>query len=175
MKFFMDIMMEGRNGIETGQELYSRNHSAKIIYITNFGQYCMDAVNTVHAFAFLEMPVSAEALEEQLQAFLRQYRKEEVRLEFQIAMMKFTPVLSHLRQIMLLSFFNGYIIIEMEEKTKKNFVTAVLVQMRKRLGVYYEDKRRIAGMSRSYHGIYHRQQMEAADYAESPCASLAFQ
>ena len=79
---FMDIMMEGRNGIETGQELYSRNHSAKIIYTTNFGQYCMDAVNTVHAFAFLEKPVSAEALEEQLQAFLRQYQKEEVRLEF---------------------------------------------------------------------------------------------
>ena len=79
---FMDIMMEGRNGIETGQELYSRNHSAKIIYTTNFGQYCMDAVNTVHAFAFLDKPVSTEALEEQLQAFLRQYQKEEVRLEF---------------------------------------------------------------------------------------------
>ena len=79
---FMDIMMEGRNGIETGQELYSRNQSTKIIYTTNYGQYCMDAVNTVHAFAFLEKPVSAGALEEQLQAFLRQYQKEEVRLEF---------------------------------------------------------------------------------------------
>lgn len=79
---FMDIIMEGRNGIETGQELYSRNHSAKIIYTTNYGQYCMDAVNTVHAFAFLEKPVSEEALEEQLQAFLKQYRKDEVRLEF---------------------------------------------------------------------------------------------
>lgn len=79
---FMDIMMEGRNGIETGQELYNKDHSIKIIYTTNFGQYCMDAVNTVHAFAFLEKPVSAEALEEQLRAFLRQYRKEKVRLEF---------------------------------------------------------------------------------------------
>ncbi|NBJ94783.1 LytR/AlgR family response regulator transcription factor [Parablautia muri] len=66
---FMDIMMEDRNGIETGQELYSRNHSAKIIYTTNFGQYCMDAVITVHAFAFLEKPVSAEALEEQLKCY----------------------------------------------------------------------------------------------------------
>ncbi len=54
---FMDIMMEGRNEIETGQELYTRNHPAKIIYITNLGQYCMDAVNTVHAFAFLEKPI----------------------------------------------------------------------------------------------------------------------
>ena len=80
---FMDIMMEGRNEIETGQELYSQNHSGKIIYTTNFGQYCMDAVNTVHAFAFLEKPVSAETLEEQLQAFLQQHRKAEVRLEFE--------------------------------------------------------------------------------------------
>lgn len=79
---FMDIMMEGRSGIETGQELYSRNQSAKIIYTTNYGQYCMDAVNTVHAFAFLAKPVSIQALEEQLLAFLRQYQKEEVRLEF---------------------------------------------------------------------------------------------
>lgn len=79
---FMDIMMEGKSGIAAGQELYSRNHSAKIIYTTNFGQYCMDAVNTVHAFAFLEKPVSAETLEGQLRAFLQQYRKEEVRLEF---------------------------------------------------------------------------------------------
>ena len=53
---FMDIMMEGRNGIETGQELYSRNHSAKIIYITNFGQYCMDAVNTVQVSAKRSSP-----------------------------------------------------------------------------------------------------------------------
>ena len=30
--------------------------------------------------SFLEKPVSAEALEEQLQAFLRLYQKEEVRL-----------------------------------------------------------------------------------------------
>lgn len=59
---FMDIMMEGRNGIETGQEIYSRNRSAKIRYVTNFGQYCMDAVNTAHAFDFLEKPVSAQAL-----------------------------------------------------------------------------------------------------------------
>ena len=98
---FMDIMMEGRNGIETGQELYSRNHSAKIIYITNFGQYCMDAVNTVHAFAFLEKPVSTEALEEQLQAFLRQYQKEEVRLEFRNVSYEENGVLSEKPTLLL--------------------------------------------------------------------------
>lgn len=35
---------------------------------------------------------------------------------------------------MLLSFFNGYIIIEVEEMAKKNFVTAVQTQMRKKIG-----------------------------------------
>ena len=100
---FMDIMMEGRNGIETGQELYSRNHSTKIIYTTNFGQYCMDAVNTVHAFAFLEKPVSAEALEEQLQAFLRQYQKEEVRLEFRNVSYEENGVLSEKPILLLLT------------------------------------------------------------------------
>ena len=34
------------------------------------------------AFAFLKQPVSAEALAERLQAFLRQSQKEEARLEF---------------------------------------------------------------------------------------------
>ena len=97
---FMDIIMEGRNGIETGQELYSRNHSAKI-NTTNFGQYCMDAVNTVHAFAFLEKPVSAEALSEQLQAFLQQYRKEEVRLEFKNVSYEENGVLSEKPTLLL--------------------------------------------------------------------------
>ena len=46
----------------------------------------------------------------------------------------FALVLSHSRQIMLLSFFNCYIIIEMDKKTKKEFVTAVLAQMQKRTG-----------------------------------------
>ena len=53
---FMDIVMEGRNGIDIGQEIYGKNQSVKIIYQTNFNEYCMDAVNTVHAFAFLEKP-----------------------------------------------------------------------------------------------------------------------
>ena len=80
---FMDIVMEGeKSGIETGQEIYGRSESAKIIYITNYGRYCMDAVNAAHAFSFLEKPVSAEALEEQISAFLQGYWKKEVRMVF---------------------------------------------------------------------------------------------
>lgn len=79
---FMDVVMGEKSGIETGQEIYGRSRSTKIIYITNFGRYCMDAVNAAHAFSFLEKPVSAEALEEQILAFLRSDWKKEVRMVF---------------------------------------------------------------------------------------------
>ena len=79
---FMDIVMEGRNGIDIGQEIYNRNHTVKIIYQTNFGEYCREAMNTVHAFAYIEKPVDAKMLEQQVAEFLKQYRKEEVQLEF---------------------------------------------------------------------------------------------
>ena len=79
---FMDIVMEGRNGIDIGQEIYNRNHTAKIIYQTNFGDYCKEALNTVHAFAYMEKPVDEKMLEKQVAEFLKQYQKEEVQLEF---------------------------------------------------------------------------------------------
>ena len=79
---FMDIMMEGKNGIDIGQELYSRNQMTKIIYQTNFGEYCREAMNTVHAFAFLEKPLTWEAVEQQIEEFLKYYRREEVKLAF---------------------------------------------------------------------------------------------
>ena len=79
---FMDIVMEGRNGIDIGQEIYNRNHTAKIIYQTNFGDYCKEALNTVHAFAYMEKPVDEKTLEKQVAEFLKQYQKEEVQLEF---------------------------------------------------------------------------------------------
>ena len=79
---FMDIVMEGRNGIDIGQEIYSKNQTVKIIYQTSFNEYCMDAMNTVHAFAFLEKPVVEEMLKQQVAEFLKQYQKTEVQLEF---------------------------------------------------------------------------------------------
>ena len=79
---FMDIIMEGRNGIDIGQELHSRNRMTKIIYQTNFREYCMDAVNAVHAFAFLEKPLTVETVEQQVDEFLKYYRREEIKLSF---------------------------------------------------------------------------------------------
>ena len=74
---FMDIVMEGRNGIDIGQDIYNRNHTAKIIYQTNFGDYCKEALNPVHAFAYMEKPVDEKMLEKQVEEFLKQYQKED--------------------------------------------------------------------------------------------------
>lgn len=79
---FMDIVMEGRNGIDIGHELYNRNQMTKIIYQTNFREYCMDAMNAVHAFAFLEKPLTVETVEQQVDEFLKYYRREKVKLTF---------------------------------------------------------------------------------------------
>lgn len=79
---FLDIVMEGRSGIDIGQEIYGKNQSAKIIYQTNFGEYCKAAVNTAHAFAFLEKPISETILEQQIREFLKHRQREDVWLEF---------------------------------------------------------------------------------------------
>ncbi len=73
---FMDIKLHeengetGENGIEIGKKLYWKNNSCKIIFQTYFNQYCGEAVNKSHAFAFLEKPVEKAALEEQIREFL---------------------------------------------------------------------------------------------------------
>ncbi len=67
---FMDIKLNGENGIEIGKKLYWKNRSCKIIFQTFFEEYCRDAVNKSHAFAFLKKPVKKENLEEQVREFL---------------------------------------------------------------------------------------------------------
>ncbi len=79
---FLDIMMDGKNGIDVGREICRKNRKACIIYQTNFGEYITEAVNTVHAFAYLSKPVTEEELEQQVTEYLVSVRKEERRLGF---------------------------------------------------------------------------------------------
>lgn len=68
---FLDIEMgEGINGIVAGKKFRSRNRETKIIYTTSFHQYCEQAVNSVHAFAYLEKPVQKESMFAQLDELL---------------------------------------------------------------------------------------------------------
>lgn len=73
---FLDIMLGGKNGMEIGKCFYRRNPSIRIIFQTNFGQCCKEAMNKSHAFAFLEKPLQITEVEEQIKEFLES--KEEL-------------------------------------------------------------------------------------------------
>lgn len=70
--------MQGRNGIETGKEIWNQNRKIKIIYISNLIQYKEVAQNHIHAFAYLVKPIKKENLFVQLKdVFLDIDRGEE--------------------------------------------------------------------------------------------------
>lgn len=80
---FLDIMMKGKDGIEIGKQIYRKNKTVKIIFQTNFGQYCQEAINKSHAFAFLEKPLQPLAVEEQIKEFLQSSDKmQKLKIEF---------------------------------------------------------------------------------------------
>lgn len=63
---FLDTVINGKNGIEIAKQMYQKNHSTKIIFQTSFEEYCKEAINKCHAFAFLEKPIQKNLLEEQI-------------------------------------------------------------------------------------------------------------
>ncbi|MCH5248387.1 MAG: response regulator transcription factor [Lachnospiraceae bacterium] len=66
---FLDIVMNDENGIDIGKHIHRKNRATKIIFQTNFGQYCQEAINRTHAFAFLEKPLKTPAVEAQIKEF----------------------------------------------------------------------------------------------------------
>lgn len=79
---FLDILMEGISGMEVGREIYRRNRRIKIIFQTNYGQFCKDAVNFSHAFAYLEKPLARQEVEHHIQAFMESERFSDARALF---------------------------------------------------------------------------------------------
>lgn len=81
---FLDIVMNGgKDGIEIGKQIYRKNRFARIIFQTNFGYFCKDAMNKSHAFAFLEKPLEPSEVEEQIKEFFeRSDGAQEVHVEF---------------------------------------------------------------------------------------------
>lgn len=71
---FMDVRLNGKDGIEVAEKLYARNRACKIIFQSHLNQYCGDAVNKSHAFAFLEKPVEKQILEKQIKDFLETWK-----------------------------------------------------------------------------------------------------
>lgn len=78
---FLDIAMGGINGIQAGRKLRMLNRNAKIIYITNLNHYYKQAVNSVHAFAYLEKPITKERIEYQLDEIVQYMQEENIHTE----------------------------------------------------------------------------------------------
>jgi DNA-binding LytR/AlgR family response regulator len=75
---FLDIAMgEGINGIVAGKKMHSMYRRTKIIYTTSFHQYMEQALNGVHAFAYLEKPIQKEKLFIQLDDVLHCVEEEQ--------------------------------------------------------------------------------------------------
>lgn len=71
----LDISLGAINGIELGEKVKARCPGAEIIYITSYEQYCMQAINKVHAYSFLCKPVEKKELEKQVLGLLENRNK----------------------------------------------------------------------------------------------------
>ena len=75
--YLLDVSLhESRNGIDLGREIHNRNKLAPIIYITSYEEYCKQAVNQVHAFAYLDKPVAQDKLEQHILDAIDLYEKQ---------------------------------------------------------------------------------------------------
>lgn len=80
---FLDIDMDGMNGIETAKILREKDKNVKIIYVTSYAEYVHYAF-AVHAFAYLLKPVSQEQIKAQLQEAISYYQKRKKEDEISI-------------------------------------------------------------------------------------------
>ena len=62
----LDISMKELNGINLGRSLKRKFPCVKLIYITGYEEYCMQAINDVHAFSFLCKPLDKYKMEKQI-------------------------------------------------------------------------------------------------------------
>lgn len=67
---FLDIDMDGMNGIETGREIRKRDRETKIVYLTAYRDYVEGAFG-VHAFQYLLKPADPEAISQVLEEIFR--------------------------------------------------------------------------------------------------------
>lgn len=72
---FLDIDMQGIDGIEAAKQIRERDKNVKIIYVTSYTDYVNYAFS-VHAFAYLLKPVKREELHRQLQEADSYYKEK---------------------------------------------------------------------------------------------------
>jgi len=77
----LDISMDEMNGIDLGRELKMRFPEVRVIYTTSYEQYCMQAINEVHAFSFLCKPLGKEEVKNQLEELVKEIKQSDDKVE----------------------------------------------------------------------------------------------
>lgn len=72
----LDISMDCLNGIELGRRLKISFPEVKIIYITSYMEYCIQAINEIHASSFLCKPIKREEIEKQIIPLLEAFNQK---------------------------------------------------------------------------------------------------
>ena len=67
---FLDIQMEGIDGIETARLIRQKNKKVALIYVSNYSEQ-MAASFAVHPFSFLEKPIQNSKIREVLAEYLQ--------------------------------------------------------------------------------------------------------
>ncbi|MCL5116417.1 MAG: LytTR family DNA-binding domain-containing protein [Firmicutes bacterium] len=67
---FLDVSMPGESGMDLGAELRKRGHEAKVVFISAYDEYAVDAFS-VQAVDYLLKPVSPERIKETVRRLLK--------------------------------------------------------------------------------------------------------
>lgn len=96
---FLDIDMPGMNGIELAQKIRLTNRKLRIVYVTNYKSY-YKAAFMVHAYEYLEKPITQEKIAEILTEFLKEKRDEK-----HLAILKLTDGTNYFADISDICYF----------------------------------------------------------------------
>lgn len=80
---FLDIEMNGVDGIEAARKIREYDKFVKIIYVTSYTDY-LNLAFSVHAFGYLNKPISEKEIHSQLSEVISYFKEEEIeeKLEF---------------------------------------------------------------------------------------------
>jgi DNA-binding LytR/AlgR family response regulator len=85
---FLDIKMDKLDGIETAKRLRRRDKTVEIIYLTSYAGMTREAL-TVHAFGYLEKPITSEQIYFQLDEVLEKIMRKKLNEEYKYHIVTF--------------------------------------------------------------------------------------